>query len=134
MATPSVLLDTNVCITILRGDMARIPASLERLQAVDAAISSITLAELEVGAHKGDQPQRQRQTLHLLMARISAVPFDDAAARHYGEIRAHLEKRGTPIGPLDTLIAAHARSLGVMLITGNIREFRRVPGLLCREW
>ena len=98
------------------------------------AISSIVAAELEVGIHKFFRPEIQRARLSLLYARLRIDSFDEAAARHCGEIRADLEKKGTLIGPLDLLIAAHARSLGATLITANVGEFRRVKGLKVLVW
>lgn len=92
-------------------------------------MSAITLAELRFGVAKSPEPRRAAANLRLLLSRVAVVPFDDAATRRYGELRALLERRGSPIGPLDTLIAAHALSLRWPLATHNTREFRRVPGL-----
>lgn len=97
-------------------------------------MSSITLAELRFGVAKSLQPKRAASNLRVLLSKIAAVPFDDPASLRYGELRALLEKRGLPIGPLDTLIAAHALSLGYVLATHNTREFRRVPGLKVDDW
>jgi len=126
----AVCLDTNVCIDLLRGR-----ARGRRLPEVrDCVLSSVVAAELWVGAEKAVDPAGQRQAVGAFIDLFRRVPFDDSAARHYGEIRAHLEKRGTPIGPLDLLIAAHARSLEATLLTSNLAEFRRVPGLKCAAW
>ncbi len=128
------VLDTDVCIDLIRG---RIPAASSEAGPIlveVSAISSVTLAELEVGVTKAPMPSRPRQQLDDFLERIEVIDFDTAAARHYGEIRAHLEKKGTTIGPLDLLIAAHARSRGAKLVTANVREFRRVPGLSCIGW
>jgi len=97
-------------------------------------MSSITLAELRFGVAKSEQPKRAGSNLRVLLSKVSVVPFDEQATTHYGDLRARLEKRGTPIGPLDTLIAAHALSLGYVLVTHNAREFRRVPGLKIEDW
>jgi len=128
------MLDTNFCIDLLRG---RADAAYRRLRSLapeEAGISCITLAELRVGAAKSARPAHQESSIILFCAPLALAPFDARAAEAYGPIRAALEAAGTPIGPLDTLIAAHAVSLGATLVTGNIREFRRVPGLSAENW
>jgi tRNA(fMet)-specific endonuclease VapC len=124
------LLDTNVCIDLLRGRARgrRLPAHAECL------LSAVVVAELWTGARKAAAPEVQRRSVGALVELFEIVPFDTEAAKHYGEIRAHLESAGTPIGPLDLLIAAQARSLGATLLTANLREFRRVPDLKCQAW
>lgn len=128
-----VLLDTDVCIAILNRD-DRVRASLERSPPSALRMSAITLAELRFGVAKSTRAARATANLHVLLAKIGVVPFDEAATARYGELRALLEKRGSPIGPLDTLIAAHALSLRWTLATHNVREFRRVPGLRVEDW
>jgi tRNA(fMet)-specific endonuclease VapC len=113
---------------------ARVRAALESTVPSDLRMSAVTLAELRFGIAKSSQPRSAASNLRVLLSRIRVVPFDDAAAERYGEIRASLERRGAPIGPLDTLIAAHALSLGWTLATNNVREFRRVPGLKVADW
>jgi tRNA(fMet)-specific endonuclease VapC len=98
------------------------------------ALSAVTTGELWLGAEKSKQRDKQLRAVDTFIQFFSELPFDKLAARHYGEIRAHLEREGTPIGPLDQLIAAHARSLNATLITANIREFQRVPDLRCLNW
>jgi tRNA(fMet)-specific endonuclease VapC len=132
--TPEYLFDTTVCIDALRQPVGRVPEGLDRFWSSDIAISVITLAELHVGLFKAERGGLQKARLELLMAHVPVLDFSAAAARHYGEIRAHLEKRGQSIGPLGLLIAAHARSLGATLITSNLKEFKRVPGLKCQNW
>ena len=127
-------LDTSVCVDLLRRPSTEISGQLEDVLDVDTSISSIVLGELETGVRKSSRPAWHADLLQRFLTRIVVVDFDAAAARHYGEIRAHLERRGTAIGPLDQLIAAHARSQGVTLITTNLREFKRVPGLKCQAW
>jgi len=124
------LLDTSICVGLMRGRTVntQMPALHE------CALSSITTAELWTGAEKSAQPELRRLDVEKFLALFTLVSFDQTAARHYGEIRAALEKKGTPIGPLDQLIAAHARSLDAALITANAREFQRVPGLKCVAW
>jgi tRNA(fMet)-specific endonuclease VapC len=97
-------------------------------------ISSITLAELQFGVVRSSDPEHNRMVLTEFMAPLLIAPFDDRAAASYGKLRAELEGQGQPIGPLDTLIAAHALSLGWTLVTNNEREFRRAPGLLVENW
>ena len=97
-------------------------------------MSAITLAELRFGVAKSTQPKRAVANLNVLLSKVGVVPFDDAATARYGDLRALLERRGAPIGPLDTLIAAHALSQRWTLATHNVREFRRVPGLVVADW
>ena len=128
------LLDTNVCIAVIR---RRPESALRRLrgkQVGQVGLSTITLAELEFGAAKSQQPARARAALREFLLPLEVVPFDEAAADAYGTVRAAMEKKGRPIGPLDTLIAAHALALGTVLVTNNTREFRRVPGLSVEDW
>jgi len=128
-----VLLDTDVCIAIINRDERARP-HLERHAPSALRMSSITLAELRFGVAKSQQRKRAASNLRVLLGKVSALAFDDAATERYGDLRALLEKRGSPIGPLDTLIAAHALSLGYVLATHNTREFRRVPGLKVEDW
>ena len=128
------LLDTNVCIAVIR---QRPESALRRLrgkQVGQVGLSTITLAELEFGAAKSQQPAGARAALREFLLPLEVVPFDEAAADAYGTVRAAMEKKGRPIGPLDTLIAAHALALGTVLVTNNTREFRRVPGLSVEDW
>ena len=127
-------LDSSACVSALRLPVGQVPSTLEGWNASDLAISSIVAAELEVGIYKFFRPEMQRARLDLLYSRLRIDSFDESAARHYGEIRAELEKKGMSIGPLDLLIAAHARSLGATLITANIGEFKRVKGLKLLAW
>jgi len=127
-------LDSSACVSALRLPVGQVPSTLEGWNASDLAISSIVAAELEVGIYKFFRPEMQRARLDLLYSRLRIDSFDESAARHYGEIRAELEKKGMSIGPLDLLIAAHARSLGATLITANIGEFKRVKGLKVLVW
>jgi len=100
----------------------------------DFAISAITVCELEYGASKSRNPKKNRQTLVKFLASFEICPFNEQAASHYGEIRAHLERSGNLIGAMDLLIAAHARSLSLTLVTNNLNEFGRVPGLSTVNW
>ncbi len=124
------LLDTSVCVSLIRGQSALtdLPPTAE------CAVSVITAAELEVGVHRSSRSREQRIAVDGLLALFAVLPFDLPAVTHYGELRAELERTGHAIGPLDTLIAAHARSLDATLVTGNVKEFRRVKGLRVRQW
>jgi len=128
-----LLLDTNVCIAIINRD-ERVRPHLEQHAPSVLRMSAITLAELRFGVAKSTQPKRAVANLNVLLSKVGVVPFDDAATARYGDLRALLERRGAPIGPLDTLIAAHALSLRWTLATHNVREFRRVPGLVVADW
>lgn len=123
------MLDTDVCIRVLRG---RMPAA--DLPLIDVCIiSAVVAAELWVGVGVGLAPSDQSRKLQAFLDLFEFAEFGAAAARHHGDIRASLAAKGTPIGPLDCLIAAHARSLGAIVLTGNIREYQRVPDLECKS-
>lgn len=129
-----VMLDTNICIYIIK---QRPPEVLKRFleyQVGDIAISAITLAELRYGVAKSHYREKNAKALDELIIPLEILPFDEEASRSYGEIRAALEKAGTPIGSMDLLIAAHAVSLGVTLVTNNTKGFNRVSGLTVVDW
>ena len=100
----------------------------------EIALSSITLAELQYGVARSARPAHHETLLIQFCAPLAILPFDDRAGRPYGCVRAELERAGTPIGPLDTLIAAHALAVNVTLVTNNEREFSRVVGLAVENW
>lgn len=129
-----VLLDTNICIELLRGRGQTAFDRLCRLGQDEAGISSITLAELHYGAARTRRPAHHTQMLAEFCAPLAILPFDSGACEASGRLRAALESDGRPIGPLDTLIAAHALSLDLVLVTNNEREFRRVSGLRVENW
>jgi tRNA(fMet)-specific endonuclease VapC len=127
------LLDTNLCIRVLRDK----PQGLrERFnaEASDLSISSVVLYELLYGAAKSARPVENRHQVEAFAARLEVLDFDRDAAAHAGEIRADLEREGRPIGGYDVLIAGHARSRGLIVVTGNLAEFQRVEGLRCEDW
>jgi len=128
------LLDTDGCIELIRRKPPRLIARLTKRQPGDVGLSSITTAELRFGVAKSGDPGKNRQALAGFLVPFEIVPFDESAAMAYGEIRAALEKAGTPIGSMDLLIGAHALSLGATLVTANIREFRRIRGLRTVNW
>jgi tRNA(fMet)-specific endonuclease VapC len=128
------MLDTNTCVDLIRLRNDRVLRRMQRFRPDDLCVSSVTLSELEYGAAKSADPQRNRLALAEFMTPLSILPYDDAAAPVYGRVRAELERAGTPIGPLDTMIAAHVLSLDLILVTDNEREFRRVAGLKVQNW
>jgi tRNA(fMet)-specific endonuclease VapC len=125
---PRFLLDTSVCVDILRERVSSLG-----LPPDECCLSSIVAAELWTGLAKSPGPDRSRK-LEEFVSLFPVLGFDHAAARQYGEIRAELEQAGTSIGPLDCLIAAHARCIDATLVTSNVKEFRRVKGLRVRAW
>lgn len=128
------LLDTNTCIYVIRRRHPDVLRRFEGFGVGDVGISSITAAELRFGAEKSAHPEGNREALERFLLPLEIPEFGDDAASAYGRIRTMLEQRGTPIGPLDTLIAAHAVSLHITLVTSNVREFGRVPGLEVEDW
>ena len=128
------MLDTNICIYVMNNRPEKV---LKRFRdALDSGlcISSITLAELEYGMTHSSNPAKNEQALLRFLAPISILPFGPAAASEYGAIRAKLQAAGKPIGPLDMLIAAHAKSEEMVLVTNNVQEFARVEGLEIENW
>ncbi len=128
------LLDTNICIYVIKRCP---PQVLERFRQSDVSsigISSITYSELTFGAAKSTRPEQNRIALTQFVAPLEIAPYDDAAAQQYGDLRTCLERRGTLIGSLDMLIAAHALALDCVLVTNNGKEFARVPKLRMENW
>lgn len=128
------VLDTDTCIHLIRRQPPHALAMLTSLAITSVGISSITLSELEYGVARSSRPQQNKLALAQFLVPLDVLPYDDAAAARYGTLRAFLESQGTPIGPLDTLIAAHALALGCVLVTNNAREFSRVPDLVVENW
>lgn len=128
------MLDTDICVELLRGRAVQVFDRLRRLPADDVAISAITLAELQFGVSRTARPAHHALLLAQFCAPLAILPFDEPAAEVYGQVRLKLEMAGKPIGPMDTLIAAHALSQDATLITNNQREFRRVDGLKVVNW
>ena len=127
------LLDTNLCVRVLRDRPAGLRLRLASLAEV-CCISTIVEFELLTGAAKSARPDHNRAEIRALLARMALRGFDTAAAEHAADIREDLRRRGTPIGQYELLIAGHARSLGLIVVTGNLGEFRRVDGLRCEDW
>ncbi|MGA2401430.1 MAG: type II toxin-antitoxin system VapC family toxin [Syntrophobacteraceae bacterium] len=128
------MLDTNICIYIIKNHPVEVLQKLKRFSPSDLVISAITVCELEYGASKSSNPEKNRQTLIKFLAPFEICPLGEQAAAHYGDIRAHLERSGKLIGAMDLLIAAHARSLSLTIVTNNLKEFDRVPGLRIENW
>lgn len=129
-----VMLDTNICIYLIKQQP---PTVIERFRSQpvgEIGISSITAAELAYGVSKSRHASKNRHALEQFLAPLEVAVFDQTAAWSYGRLRGQLEAKGTPIGSMDMLIAAHALSLGVRLVSNNLSEFRRVPGLRLENW
>lgn len=128
------LLDTNICIYLIKKRPQRLLARLRETDIERVSVSAITVAELQYGVAKSARPEQNALALGALLAPLRVEPFDDTAATVYGAVRAGLERAGTPIGSLDLLIAAHALALDRTLVTNNAREFERVAGLRVENW
>ena len=128
------LLDTNICIYLIKKKPASVINRFEQHSVGDIGISSITAAELFYGVQKSQHRKQNQAALMQFMSPLEIAEFDIDAALSYGQIRTELESQGTPIGSLDTFIAGHAVSMGVTLVTNNEREFSRVPGLIVENW
>jgi tRNA(fMet)-specific endonuclease VapC len=128
------MLDTDSCIALIKRKPARVLRRIMSLSPGEAGISAVTLAELRFGVAKSVQGERNRQALDEFLLPLEIADFDAGAAGSYGKVRAALETAGTPIGPLDTQIGAHALSLGAVLVTHNTREFSRISGLAVEDW
>ena len=128
------LLDTNICIAVIRQRPVEAINKLTSQRPGDVGISTITVAELVHGVQKSSHPEQNMAALDQFLLPLEVADFDESAAVVYGQIRAYLEKKGMPIGSMDLLIAAHAMSLDVVLVTNNTREFERVPNLKIEDW
>jgi tRNA(fMet)-specific endonuclease VapC len=130
------MFDTNVVSALvhLRRGFENIAQRIDDLGLDQRVVSAITLSELHTMIAKADEPQAKTVRVWRVLLNFRIEDFDEHAALHVGQIRAGLEPRGMKIGPLDTLIAAHARSLNAVLVTDNVREFSRVPGLTVENW
>ena len=128
------LLDTNICIYIIKRKPEKVFEKFRSLTPGSIGVSSITVAELAYGVNKSAFPEKNRNALQQFLIPLEILDFGNDAALQYGIIRSKLEKSGTPIGPLDTLIGAHALSLNIILVSNNIKEFGRIDGLLTENW
>lgn len=128
------LLDTNICIYIIKRKPQQVVERFNTLSPSDIGISAITVAELEYGTQKSQKPEQNRAALQQFLIPLQILAFDRQAAQTYSIIRADLERKGQVIGSLDMLIAAQAKSEGITLITNNVREFLRIPDLIVENW
>jgi tRNA(fMet)-specific endonuclease VapC len=129
-----LMLDTNICIYLIKEHPASVLERFALHPVGDIGISVITLAELEYGVAKSGRRARNREALEQFISPLEVAAFDRRATAAYGKVRTTLEKKGQPIGSMDLLIAAHAISLEVRLITHNVKEFGKVPGLHVEDW
>ena len=127
------MLDTDTCIHVIRDRRTDLGPRFQS-EVRSLCISTIVVHELRHGAEKSDRPEFHHERVDDFCTRLQVIDFNQDAARHAAEIKNNLQRRGTIIGPNDLLIAGHARSLGLKLITGNLREFNRVEGLRCEDW
>lgn len=128
------MLDTNICIYAIKHKPNSVIERFLSHDPEELCISTITYAELMHGVEKSMAVERNRIAMSLFLSPITILRFDELAAEEYGRIKAELEKKGTPIGPMDTLIASHAKSRGLIIVTNNTREFNRVVGLTAEDW
>lgn len=128
------LLDTNICIYIIKQKPPQVIEKFKILKLSDVGVSSITVAELEYGAYKSQRVAQNRAALSQFLIPLEVLPFDEKATQTYGETRAELERRGIVIGAMDLLIASQAISLGLTLVTNNVRELSQIPSLILENW
>lgn len=129
-----LMLDTHICIHIIKKQPEQVLKKFSALNLGDVCVSSVTFAELMYGVEKSQHPQKNKTALEEFMLPMEIMSFDEEAARYYGYLRISLEKKGTPIGPMDLMIAAHAQSIHATLVTNNEKEFIRIPGLKVKNW
>jgi tRNA(fMet)-specific endonuclease VapC len=127
------MLDTNICIHVMKNYPVALLEKFNSL-AEQICISSITLGELHYGAEKSARRADNLIAIEHFVARLEVLPFDAKAAAHYGQLRAELARAGTPCGPHDMQIGGHARSEGLIVVTNNLREFSRMPGVRVEDW
>lgn len=128
------MLDTNMCIYLIKRRPPEVLKKFLTQKLGDIGVSSITVAELQYGVAKSQRTEQDQAALNMFLAPLEIAVFDLSAAQQYGEIRAHLERQGTPIDAYDLLIAGHAQSLGMTVVTNNTREFKRVANLSVENW
>lgn len=127
------MLDTNIIIYVMKNRPKQVKDRF-KLHSGQMCISSVTLGELVFGAEHSQQTDRNLADIEEMTARIEVLPFEDKAAYHFGRIRSDLYRMGRPIGPYDMMIAGHARASAMILVTNNVKEFERVPGLQVENW
>jgi tRNA(fMet)-specific endonuclease VapC len=127
------MLDTNICIYTIKNQPSQVRDAFIRHQD-QLCVSTVTAMELIYGAEKSGAPEKNLGVIEAFLARLAVMDYDLHAAEHTGQLRAELRQQGRPIGPYDQMIAGHARSLGLIVVTNNEREFERVPGLRIDNW
>jgi len=127
------MLDTNIVIYTLKNRPMHVREAFKQHEG-RMCISSVSLGELIYGAERSSQTERNMADIEGLIARMEVAAFEEHAAEHFGQVRAELYRAGQPIGPYDMMIAGHARAMGLILVTNNIKEFERVPGLRLENW
>jgi tRNA(fMet)-specific endonuclease VapC len=128
------ILDTNICIYIIKNNPITVVEKFKQLTPNDIGISSVTLAELQYGVEKSQHQEKNRKALQHFILPLEILPFDENAAACYGNLRTQLEKKGQPIGCMDLMIAAHVLSLKLTLVANNLKEFTKVSHLLLENW
>lgn len=128
------MLDTNICIYAIKHKSDMVIKRFLQHDPEEMCVSAVTYAELMHGVEKSMAVEKNSIAISLFLSPITILEFHASAAKEYGKIRAELERKGTPIGPMDMLIAGHARSEGLILVTNNTREFQRVEGLMVEDW
>ena len=128
------MLATNICIYLIKQQPKEVLDKFQSIAPGEIAISTVTVAEMMYGIEKNQHKEKNQAALALFLAPLEIVDFDYRAAQNYGVFRTYLEAMGTPIGAYDLMIAAHASSIGVILVTNNERDFRRLPDLMVENW
>lgn len=128
------MLDTNICIYLIKRRSDELLNRMRVFRTGEIGVSVVTVAELQYGVSKSQNKERNQAALEAFLLPLDIADFSFAVTVMYGDIRAHLERQGQPIGPLDTMIAAHALSLDVPLVTNKTKEFERVRGLRVEDW
>jgi tRNA(fMet)-specific endonuclease VapC len=127
------MLDTNIVIYTIKNRPEEVREAFKQYDG-QMCISTVTVGELIFGAERSNQAEKNMEILEGMFARLDVLAFDTQAAAHFGQLRAELYSKGKPIGPYDMMIAGHARAMGLIMITNNLREFQRVPGLRVENW
>jgi len=128
------MLDKNICIYLIKQQPRQMIDKFQGIGPGEITISTVTVAEMMYGVGKSQHKEKNKAALESFLAPLEIVDFNFRAAQHYGVVRAYLEKKGKPIGAYDLMIAAHALSLGLVLVTNNEREFQRIPDLIVENW
>ncbi|MFV1982617.1 MAG: tRNA(fMet)-specific endonuclease VapC [Thiohalomonadales bacterium] len=127
------MLDTNIIIYTIKNRPIKVRKTFKKHDG-QMCVSTVTVGELIYGAERSAQPEKNMEVIESMMARLEVLSFDTQDTYHFGQLRAELTNIGKPIGPYDTMIAGHARSRGLILVTNNTKEFKRVPGLRIENW